>query len=96
MQHRLCTFALPPVYTGALLGTAVIVWQVTGDGEAAAWEPGVEGLLFAPYLAGERTPHADPNARGAFVGLSLRHPIHAEARGRRDHLARVPHAERSG
>jgi xylulokinase len=43
------------------------------DAEAAAWEPGVEGLLFAPYLAGERTPHADPNARGAFVGLSLRH-----------------------
>ena len=29
-------------------------------GGAAEWEPGVEGLLFAPYLAGERTPHADP------------------------------------
>ena len=43
------------------------------DAEAAAWEPGAEGLLFAPYLAGERTPHADPAARGAFVGLSLRH-----------------------
>jgi xylulokinase len=41
--------------------------------EAAGWEPGVEGLLFAPYLSGERTPHADPEARGAFVGLSLRH-----------------------
>jgi len=41
--------------------------------EAATWPPGCEGLLFAPYLAGERTPHADPNARGAFVGLSLRH-----------------------
>ena len=40
---------------------------------ARAWAPGTEGLLFAPYLAGERTPHADPNARGAFVGLSLRH-----------------------
>ena len=40
---------------------------------AAAWEPGVEGLLFAPYLAGERTPYADPDARGAFTGLSLRH-----------------------
>ena len=35
--------------------------------------PGAEGLLFAPYLAGERTPHADPDARGAFVGLQLRH-----------------------
>jgi xylulokinase len=41
--------------------------------EAAAWAPGVEGLTFLPYLAGERTPHADPDARGAFAGLSLRH-----------------------
>jgi xylulokinase len=41
--------------------------------EAAGWPPGAEGLLFQPYLAGERTPHADPDARGAFVGLSLRH-----------------------
>ncbi len=40
---------------------------------AAAWEPGVEGLTFLPYLAGERTPHADPDARGSFTGLSLRH-----------------------
>jgi xylulokinase len=37
------------------------------------WPPGVEGLTFLPYLAGERTPHADPDARGAFVGLGLRH-----------------------
>jgi xylulokinase len=41
--------------------------------EAEEWPPGTEGLRFAPYLAGERTPHADPDARGAFVGLSLRH-----------------------
>jgi xylulokinase len=41
--------------------------------EADPWPPGAEGLLFAPYLAGERTPHADPDARGAFVGLSVRH-----------------------
>jgi xylulokinase len=41
--------------------------------EAGSWEPGVEGLTFLPYLAGERTPHADPDARGAFCGLSLRH-----------------------
>jgi xylulokinase len=41
--------------------------------EAERWPPGTEGLLFAPYLAGERTPHPDPDARGAFVGLSLRH-----------------------
>ncbi len=40
---------------------------------AAGVEPGCEGLLFLPYLSGERTPHADPRARGAFVGLTLRH-----------------------
>jgi xylulokinase len=47
---------------------------------AAAWEPGVEGLLFAPYLAGERTPYPDAAARGAFAGLSLRHDRGALAR----------------
>jgi xylulokinase len=41
--------------------------------EAEGWGPGVEGLTFLPYLQGERTPHADPFARGAFVGLSLSH-----------------------
>src|SRR5829696_3069969 len=41
--------------------------------EAAEWPPGVEGLTFLPYLAGERTPHADPDARGSFTGLTLRH-----------------------
>jgi xylulokinase len=41
--------------------------------EAEAWSPGAENLLFAPYLAGERAPHPDPDARGAFTGLSLRH-----------------------
>lgn len=34
---------------------------------------GAEGLLFLPYLSGERTPHPDPLARGAFIGLTLRH-----------------------
>ncbi len=41
--------------------------------EAAQVAPGCEGLLFLPYLTGERTPYPDPNARGAFVGLTLRH-----------------------
>ncbi len=41
--------------------------------EAAEWPPGTEGLLFQPYLAGERTPHADADARAAFTGLTLRH-----------------------
>jgi xylulokinase len=34
---------------------------------------GSEGLLFLPYLSGERTPHPDPHARGAFIGLTIRH-----------------------
>jgi xylulokinase len=37
--------------------------------------PGAEGLIFLPYLSGERTPHLDPQARGAFVGLTSRHGI---------------------
>ena len=40
---------------------------------AAAAAPGAEGLLFLPYLTGERTPHPDPYARGAFVGITVRH-----------------------
>lgn len=41
---------------------------------AAADVPaGCEGLIFLPYLTGERTPHPDPDARGAFFGLTLRH-----------------------
>jgi len=35
--------------------------------------PGCEGLFFLPYLTGERTPHPDPKARAAFVGLTIRH-----------------------
>ncbi|HST24615.1 MAG TPA: xylulokinase [Gaiellaceae bacterium] len=45
--------------------------QLTG--EAEEWPAGSEGLTFLPYLAGERTPHADPSARAMFEGLSLRH-----------------------
>ncbi|NIR02694.1 MAG: xylulokinase, partial [Gemmatimonadales bacterium] len=41
--------------------------------QAARIEPGCEGLVFLPYLTGERTPHPDPNARGVFVGITLRH-----------------------
>jgi xylulokinase len=41
--------------------------------EAAAAPPGSDGILFLPYLSGERTPHADPHARGAFAGLALGH-----------------------
>ena len=41
--------------------------------EAAKVPAGSEGLMFLPYLTGERTPHADPHARGVFFGLSLKH-----------------------
>jgi xylulokinase len=41
--------------------------------EAARWDAGAEGVGFAPYLVGERTPYPDPDARAALVGLSLRH-----------------------
>jgi xylulokinase len=41
--------------------------------EAATVPPGCDGLLWAPYLMGERTPHLDPNARGALVGLTASH-----------------------
>ena len=41
--------------------------------EAAAAPAGSDGVLWAPYLMGERTPHCDPNARGALLGLSATH-----------------------
>jgi len=41
--------------------------------EAERWPPGAGGLRFLPYLTGERTPHADPDVRAAFVGLGLEH-----------------------
>ena len=42
---------------------------------AESARPGSEGLLFLPYLTGERTPHLDPRARAMFVGLSSRHGL---------------------
>lgn len=42
---------------------------------AASAPPGSEGLVFLPYLTGERTPHLDPFARGAFFGLTTRHGL---------------------
>ncbi len=42
---------------------------------AAAVPAGSDGLLFLPYLTGERTPHPDPLARGGFIGLTIRHSL---------------------
>lgn len=47
---------------------------------AASVSPGSEGLVFLPYLNGESTPHVDPDARGVFFGLSLRHDLGAFCR----------------
>ena len=55
------------------LRTIVGAEEPTLVAEAAGWEPGAEGLFFLPYLTGERTPHADPGARAAFAGLTIRH-----------------------
>lgn len=50
-------------------------------GEAAEAPPGSDGLLFTPYLSGERTPYPDSRARASFVGLTVRH--------RRAHMTRA-------
>jgi xylulokinase len=42
---------------------------------AAKIPAGSEGLVFLPYLTGERAPYPDPNAKGAFIGLTVRHGI---------------------
>ena len=44
-------------------------------GAASEIPPGSEGLVFLPYLSGERTPHLDPGARGSFFGLTARHGV---------------------
>jgi xylulokinase len=84
--------ALPETWfaMGVMLSAAgSLAWlsRVTGGAppaqlvaEAERWEPGCEGLLFLPYLTGERSPHQDPGARAAFVGLSARHDRGALAR----------------
>jgi xylulokinase len=51
------------------------------DAEATRVAAGSDGLTFLPYLSGERSPHPDPLARGAFVGLTVGH--------RRAHLVRA-------
>lgn len=56
----------------ALAPTLSFDHLVAGAAEVAA---GSDGLLFLPYLTGERTPHPDPLARGAFVGLTVRHDL---------------------
>ena len=81
--HTFC-HAVPGVWhaMGVMLSAAgSLTWLqgIVGESferlvaDAERWEPGVEGLTFLPYLVGERTPHANPDARAAFAGLSVRH-----------------------
>lgn len=83
--HAFC-HAVPGMwhFMGVMLSAAgSLQWfhDTLGQGEsfdellrpAAEIPPGSDGLLFLPYLTGERTPHPDPLARGAFVGLTVRH-----------------------
>ena len=58
---------------------------------AAAVPPGAEGLVFLPYLAGERSPIWDPHARGAFVGLTLGHAAPHLARAIMEAAALLSH-----
>lgn len=81
--HAFC-HAVPGAYhlmTVTLSAGGSLSWWrdvVGGDfddlvGAASKVPPGAEGLIFLPYLSGERTPHLDPGARGAFFGLTARH-----------------------
>jgi xylulokinase len=60
----------PEQATARAMGIDPYVLLSAEAGQAPA---GCEGLFFLPYLTGERTPHADPEARGAWIGLTLRH-----------------------
>ncbi len=66
-------------YRDAILGGTITIDALLA--EAAATPPGADGLVFLPYLAGERSPLWDPTARGVFAGLTLAHG--------RGHLARA-------
>jgi xylulokinase len=52
-------------------GAALTYDEMTAEASRVA--PGADGVLWAPYLMGERTPHCDPNARAALVGLAASH-----------------------
>ena len=85
-QARLHTFchAVPDTWhaMGVMLSAAgALAWlqqtlqapYETLVAEAETWDAGSEGVVFLPYLTGERTPHADPSATASFTGLTVRH-----------------------
>jgi len=80
-----CTLAAGGAYQwlrNSIFKNENVAWDTGGqniytfmDSCATRSRPGCEGLVFLPYLSGERTPHPDPNARGVFFGLSQRHGV---------------------
>ena len=58
-------------YRDGILGDTITTEALLA--EAAATPPGADGLVFLPYLAGERSPIWDPEARGVLAGLTLAH-----------------------
>jgi xylulokinase len=66
-----CPPSYPPRREGGGAGEVTLHEQLSAAAEAV--EPGAGGLLFLPYLIGERSPHWNPDARGAFVGLTMSH-----------------------
>jgi xylulokinase len=66
-------------YRDAVLGDTIAIEALLAEAEATP--PGAEGLVFLPYLAGERSPIWDPDARGVLAGLTLGHG--------RGHIARA-------
>ena len=65
------------IETAALMGVDPYMLM---DKEADAVPAGSEGLIYLPYMMGERSPHLDPNAKGVFFGLSARHDKRAMLR----------------
>lgn len=63
-------FCIEEKRVGELMGLDPYVLM---DKEAEKVNPGAEGVVYLPYLMGERTPHLDPDARGVFFGLSAAH-----------------------
>jgi xylulokinase len=64
------TFCIEELLTSEL--SSIDVYKLL-DAEAERIKPCSEGLIYLPYLMGERTPHLDPNAKGVFFGLTAKH-----------------------
>ena len=75
-------------YRDGILGETITTEALLA--EAAATPPGADGLVFLPYLAGERSPIWDPEARGVLAGLTLGARARATSRGRSSRHRRWP------